>query len=236
MVIDSGEFPAAVTVTLADALALGEATLVAVTVTELLELTCGAVYKPAGEMEPPLAFQVTLVLEVLLTKAVNCCALPEETLTGFGLTETVTPGEEPAEIATVACPEAAGLATLVAVIVAVELEVTTGAVYRPLLVIEPTLACQVTAVLLVFVTRTENCWVFPEPTEATGGVTTTFTGDGVPPLTTSLNHFSPASVLGWSVTTTLKMKVPAAVGVPEIAPVEALTDIPGAIVPAPTVN
>jgi hypothetical protein len=64
--------PDGLTVTEAEADAVGTATLVAVTVTELVEVTDGAVYKPVAEIDPLLAFQVTLVFDVLLTKAVNC--------------------------------------------------------------------------------------------------------------------------------------------------------------------
>jgi hypothetical protein len=103
--------------------------------------------------------------------------LPEETVTGLGLTTTAT-GEEPGEMTTAAVPDALGFDTLVAVMVAFVVEVTCGAVYMPALVIEPTLALQVTAVLVALVTRAANCCVLPEPMLAVAGVTTTPAGGG----------------------------------------------------------
>ncbi len=85
-----GEGPGALIDTVAEAATVGAATLVAVTVADELELTCGAVYNPAFEIVPLLAFQVTLVFEVLLTSAVNCWLLPDATLAVPGLTTTVT--------------------------------------------------------------------------------------------------------------------------------------------------
>ena len=48
------------------------ATLVAVMVAVVEELTLGAVNIPPLETVPPVAVQVTAVFEVLLTVAVNC--------------------------------------------------------------------------------------------------------------------------------------------------------------------
>jgi hypothetical protein len=81
-----------VTVTCAEADFEGSATEVAVTVTEmeLPEMLEGAVYNPlALTVPPPLADQVTLVLEVPVTVAVNCCVTPASkvTLAGDTLTE-----------------------------------------------------------------------------------------------------------------------------------------------------
>jgi hypothetical protein len=65
--------PAGVTVTVAVAWELVLARLVAVTTTEVLLVTLGAVNAPLLEMVPALADQVTAVLAVPLICAVNCC-------------------------------------------------------------------------------------------------------------------------------------------------------------------
>ena len=109
------------------------------------------------EIDPLVAFQVTLVFEVLLTSAVNCWVFPEPIVVLGGFTLTWIGAGAAAEIVTVAVPTAVGLETLAAVIVAVTLELTCGAVYSPALEIEPTLACQVTAVFVAWLTATENC-------------------------------------------------------------------------------
>ena len=51
----------------------GSALLVAVTTAAVCVLTAGAVYRPLALIEPGVADQVTPVLEVPLTDAVNCC-------------------------------------------------------------------------------------------------------------------------------------------------------------------
>jgi hypothetical protein len=75
---------------------------------------------------------------------------------------------------TVALAYLVGSATLVAVTVV--FAVTVGALNNPLLLTAPAVADHVTAVLLVFVTWAENCWLPPEITVAVVGETETLTG------------------------------------------------------------
>jgi hypothetical protein len=77
---------------------------------------------------------------------------------------------------TVALAYLVGSATLVALIVTVVFAVTVGALNNPVLLTLPAVADQVTAVLLVFVTWAENCWLAPEATVAVVGEIETFTG------------------------------------------------------------
>lgn len=51
----------------------------------------GAVYKPALETVPPVALHATLVFELPVTLAVNCCMEPDckEAVVGFTATATV---------------------------------------------------------------------------------------------------------------------------------------------------
>lgn len=108
------------TVTVAVADFVGSATEVAVTVTcGGLGTAVGAVYKPLDEIVPqalpeqplPLRVQVTLMLEVPLTVAVNCCVIP--------VTTCAVPGETLTTIAcrmvTTALADLVGSATEVAV-------------------------------------------------------------------------------------------------------------------------
>ena len=67
----------AVTVTVAEALALVDAALVAVTVTYDVVETAGAVRTPLLEIEPAFVDQVTAELLDPLTVATNCCVAPE---------------------------------------------------------------------------------------------------------------------------------------------------------------
>jgi hypothetical protein len=77
---------------------------------------------------------------------------------------------------TVALAYLVGSATLVAVTVTVVIAVTAGALNNPVLLTVPAVADHVTAVLLVFVTWAENCWLPPETTVAVVGETETLTG------------------------------------------------------------
>lgn len=61
-----------VTVTFTEAFALGFIALVAVTVTVVLLLTAGAMNLPVLETLPAVVDQITAVLEVPLTAALNC--------------------------------------------------------------------------------------------------------------------------------------------------------------------
>ena len=79
-----------VTVTVADAFAFTSALLVAVTVTVVFLVTCGAVNIPPSLTLPDDADQVTLVFELPFTVALNCCVLPDATVAVVGETLTVT--------------------------------------------------------------------------------------------------------------------------------------------------
>lgn len=68
---------AGLTVMVADARDVGEATLVAVTVAEVVTVVAAAVNKPVLEIDPPVVDHETEVLVVPLTVAVNCCEPPE---------------------------------------------------------------------------------------------------------------------------------------------------------------
>ena len=84
---------AGLTVTVAEAAALVSACEVAVTVTVPEGGVEGAVYRPLLEIAPPpLTVQVTAVLLVLATAAVNCTVRPAFTVAVAGLTVTVTAG------------------------------------------------------------------------------------------------------------------------------------------------
>ena len=86
--------PMGTSVTVAVAAALVSATLVGVTTTVwLLEMVAGAVYKPEVESVPTDGFivHVTLVFDVPVTVAVNCCDWPPERLAEPGLTCTEIP-------------------------------------------------------------------------------------------------------------------------------------------------
>jgi hypothetical protein len=74
----------AVTVTVADAVFVGSAMLVAVTVTTVFELTWGAVKRPEDEMLPSDADQVTTVFDVPVIAAVNCCCAPVKSVGELG--------------------------------------------------------------------------------------------------------------------------------------------------------
>jgi len=65
------------TVTVAEAFAVDEAALVAVTVKYDVAETVGAVSTPVLEIEPAVVDQVTAVFVVPLTTEVNCCEPPE---------------------------------------------------------------------------------------------------------------------------------------------------------------
>jgi hypothetical protein len=119
------------------------ATLVAVTVTVLGEgATDGAVYRPLAETVPqvapaqpaPVTAHVTLVLDVPVTVAVNCCVPPASTDAVVGLTVM----ETTAMTVTVAEADFVGSAALVAVTLTMFGEgANAGAVYRPAAVTVP---------------------------------------------------------------------------------------------------
>jgi hypothetical protein len=79
-----------VTVSAVEADFVVSAWLVAVTVTDVVEVTDGAVNRPLLEMLPAEDAHVTAVLVEPLTEAVNCCVLPEASVSLAGLRETDT--------------------------------------------------------------------------------------------------------------------------------------------------
>jgi hypothetical protein len=87
---ETGACVAGSTETDACALFEGSATLVAMTITFAVEDTLGAVNVPSEEMFPFEADQVTLVFEVLLTLAENCCEAPETSFAVLGETLILT--------------------------------------------------------------------------------------------------------------------------------------------------
>src|SRR5204863_759 len=157
--------------------------------------TAGAVYRPELDIVPtvalppvtPLTCQVTAVLLVFCTVAVNCCVPPTPTVADTG--EIVTRTTAAGVMVTCAKADFVGSAWDTAVTVrSEERRVGEEGVYRPELDIVPTVAlppvtpltCQVTAVLLVFCTVAVNCCVPPAPTVAdTGEIVTRTTAVGV---------------------------------------------------------
>jgi len=91
-----------VTVTVAAALFVLSAELVAFTVYEPAVL--GAVYRPDVEIVPPEADQLTAVLLVPVTVAVNCCVVPVCSAGELGIIETEIAGD-PVVTVTVAVPD-----------------------------------------------------------------------------------------------------------------------------------
>jgi hypothetical protein len=79
-----------VTVTRAVADLVGSATLVAVTETIKSVFTVDALNKPALEIDPLVADQVTAILSVLVTVAVNCWVWADSTLAAFGEIDILT--------------------------------------------------------------------------------------------------------------------------------------------------
>ncbi len=82
------------TVTVAYAFASSRAALFAVTVTDVVAETAGAVSRPVLEIDPAVVDQTTEVLLVPLTLAVNCCVPAEMrvALVGFKLTAILVVG------------------------------------------------------------------------------------------------------------------------------------------------
>src|ERR1019366_1561302 len=153
----------------------------------------GAVYKPAALIVPqavpeqpvPLILQVTLVLLLPVTVALNCACCPVVSCAVVGETETTIL----TAIITVAEPERVGSAWEVALTVTLEgAGCVDGAVYSPLCDTVPQdapphpipLTPPVTAVLLVPVTCALNCWVRVTTTVAEDGETVTTTGEPAP--------------------------------------------------------
>jgi hypothetical protein len=153
----------------------------------------GATKRPEVEIYPlawlppvtPFTCQVTAVLGTPFTVAVNCCVVKMATLTGLGVTTTLTAVCCP--IVTEAEPESAAFAAETAVTVTVAgLGIVPGALYNPFVLIVPTVAlppvapftCQVTAVFVLPVTAAMNCLLALGLTVAEAGVTVTVIGGG----------------------------------------------------------
>jgi hypothetical protein len=137
----------------------------------------GAVYRPPLEIVPPLADQLTAVLELPVTVAVNCCEAPSCKDTELGATDTATGGAE--VTVTVAVADLLLSATLVAV--TVKVPAVLGAVYSPLEETVPALVDQLTAVLAPFtITVAVNCSEWPTCRVAeSGAIVTATTGGGL---------------------------------------------------------
>ena len=139
------------TVALADLVL--SATLVTVTTTEVVAVTTGAVNNPVEETLPADAVQVTEVFEVFETVAPNCWVPAEVTFATVGVIEMLTGGMTE----TVALADLVLSATLVAVTTTEVVEVTTGAVNRPVEETLPAEAVHVTEVFEVLETVAPNC-------------------------------------------------------------------------------
>jgi hypothetical protein len=124
------------------------AALVAVMFTLVVVETVGAVNAPVVDTLPAVADQLTAVLLVPWTVALNCWIPPEITVVLFGemLTLIIVPG---GFTLTFALAFFVLSAALVAVTVTVVLLVTFGAVNKPLLEMVPAVAVHLTAVLVV---------------------------------------------------------------------------------------
>ena len=126
------------------------------------------------DTEPPVADQVTAVLEFPLTAAVNCCDPPAESDAEPGEIVTATV----AAAVTLTAAEADLVVSAILVAVTKKLPVLMGAVYIPPEEMLPPLAFQVTAVLLVPLTLAENCWLLPDGSDDELGNTATATETG----------------------------------------------------------
>jgi hypothetical protein len=137
----------------------------------------GAVYRPLLETVPPLADQLTAVLVLPVTVAVNCCEAPTCRETELGAIDTTTGAAE--VTVTVATADLLLSATLVAV--TVNVPAVPGAVYSPLEETVPPLAVQLTAVLAPFaITVAVNGWEWPTCRVAeSGAIVTATTGGGL---------------------------------------------------------
>jgi len=140
-------------------------------VTAKLPAVVPAVKRPLLEIVPPVAVQVTAVLELPVTVAVNCWVAP-------ACTDAVT-GEMLTLIAGAAWIVTLALADLVVsaaeVAVTVKLPAVAPAVKRPAFEIVPPVAVQLTAVFEAPVTVAVNCLVAPVCTDAVVGEMLTLT-------------------------------------------------------------
>jgi hypothetical protein len=135
----------------------------------------GAVYVtefPVPEIVPPLAVQVTAMLLVLLTVAVNVAVAFGASDTPVGLIFT----EIDAGAETVTLAEAFFDVSAALVAVTVYVPAVPGAVYKPEFDTVPPVAVQVTAVFELPVTVALNCFVAPVWIDAEVGLMETTTG------------------------------------------------------------
>jgi hypothetical protein len=146
----------------------------------------GAVYAPVVELivpqapvteEPQLILQVT-AMGLPLTVAVNVCCPPAGSVTVEGVTARAAVGVDGAVTVTPALAVFVVSAWAIALTVTVAgVGTTFGAVYTPVVEIKPTVVvppatpftCQVTAVLVLFVTVAVNCCVWLVVTDAESG-------------------------------------------------------------------
>lgn len=154
-------------------------------------MVTGAVYSPFTSVPTcGVNDQVTAVLALPLTAAVNCCTCPCRSVTDVGLTFTTNGAS-----VTVAEAEVSPSAALVAVMVTVcGLLSVAGAVYRPFTNVPVGgVTDQFTAVFVLPVTVAVNCWVCPWDKLTEPGVTL-ICGGGLS-VTTAEPEVVPSAVL-----------------------------------------
>jgi hypothetical protein len=113
------------------------------------------VYNPVAEIVPAVHDHTTAGLLAFCTLALNCTVPDDGTLGPSGATATLTAGAAACTV-TLAAADFVVSATLVAVMVTVELVVICGAWKTPVLEMLPALADQVTCWSLAFFTVAEN--------------------------------------------------------------------------------
>jgi hypothetical protein len=150
------------------------------------DAVAGAVYSPFELMVPQLADHVTAVFVLPVTVEVNCSVVPALTESEVGLMVTTTGSGGGAVTITLAEAESAGFTTLVAV--TAQEVVIAGAVYKPLELMLPQDADQVTEVFVLPVTVEANCSVASASMESDSGlIATTTVGGGVPDMNAIAN-------------------------------------------------
>src|SRR5579872_2038216 len=126
-------------------------------------------------MVPPVAVQVTPVLELPVTEAVNCCVPPGASVIDVGFTVTCTVG---AAACMMTCAEPLFVVSATDVAVTLKVPAVNPAVNKPLVLMEPPVAVHVTAVLVVPVTVAVNVFVCPVCKVNVDGFTVTVIGGG----------------------------------------------------------
>ena len=199
---------------------MGSATLVATTVTLVVDATLAAVNRPLEEIVPLEADQVTAWFEALLTVAENACVPPELRCAEVGDTEMeMAPGAGGGVMVTEVAADLVVSAMLVAWTITFLVAVTKGAVNIPLAEMLPSEEDQAREVLAVLLTVAVNCRVVPEATVGPRGEILTLIGElSVRLAMVNAIVASPRSARGRSVTNTRKVNEPAFRGVPRMAP------------------